>query len=561
VSLRQATSDDFYTLLTEQDPRLEAVIPRSPSTVHNWLIDAYMEAKPQIRRSIANSTSKLTISFDEWKANNDALDLLGVIVHYLGDDDKLYNVVLAMCDALGSHTSANIADHLFDVLKDYQIHGRQIAYFAADNATNNDTALAALALRVDIDPIASRLRCAGHIFNLVCTAVLFGVPDKDDLDDAQYDFSQSQDDDSTSGTQAVATFEAIIAHGSDEAQHQAWQRRGPIGKLHNLVISIKGSSSKRKLFESKQTELVDDDETSHTKILRLVTNGGIRWNSTYLMIERAIYLRDALTLYQSHEDAAIPENEQLNRHDWDELSDLNNLLEPIYEASMLVQSVGTTAGALHNTLTSMEYLLTHLETRRKQPGTSHFMACLNLGWKMLIKFYRKTDLDPAYMMAVFLNPHYRQHWFEQHWDSEFVAAAMVTTKQQYAAVQRLYNIDAPVRSSISPPTRRKEPSGFAAYNKLSSRHKQYEDELARYMHAPEPPEQQDPLQWWLLHQSQYPVLKHLALTLLAAPASTAADERLFSTSGNVVNEQRPRTQQELAQAVQCLRSWHSEGLV
>lgn len=561
VSLRQATSDDFYALLTEQDPRLETVIPRSPSTVHDWIVDAYKEAKPKVVRSIANSASKLTISFDGWKANNDALDLLGVVVHYLGDDDKLHNVVLAMCDSLGSHTGANIADNLFNVLKDYQIHGRQIAYFAADNASNNDTALAALAERVDIDPIASRLRCAGHIFNLVCTAILFGVPDKEDLEDAQHDFSQSQGDDAMSGTQAIASFEAIIEHGSDEARHQAWRRRGPIGKLHNLVVNIKGSSSKKKLFESKQTELVDDDETSHTKILRLVTNGGIRWNSTYLMIERAIYLRDALTLYQSHEDAAIPEDEQLNRHDWDELSDFKNLLEPIHDVSMLVQSVGTTAGALHNTLTSMEYLLTHLETRRMQPGTTHFMACLNLGWKKLIKYYRKTDLSPAYIMAVFLNPHFRQHWFEQHWSSEFVIATMATIKEQYANAQRLYNIDAPVRSSISPPTRRKEPSSFAAFNKLSSRQRQYEDELARYMHAPEPPEHQDPLDWWLLHQSEYPVLKHLALTLLAAPASTAVDERLFSTAGNVVNEQRPHTQQQLAQAVQCLRSWHSEGLI
>jgi hypothetical protein len=124
-----------------------------------------------------------------------------------------------MYDSLGSHTGANIADNLFDVLKDYQIHGRQIAYFAADNTSNNDTALAALAERVDIDLIASRLRCAGHIFNLVCTAILFGVPDKEDLEDAQYDFSQSQGNDATSGTQVIASFKAIIEHRSDEARH------------------------------------------------------------------------------------------------------------------------------------------------------------------------------------------------------------------------------------------------------------------------------------------------------------------------------------------------------
>jgi hypothetical protein len=89
-----------------------------------------------------------------------------------------------MCDMLGSHTGANIVDQLFDVLKDFQISSNQISYFAANNATNNDKALAVLTERVDFDPIASRLRYAGHIFNLVCTAILFGVPDKEDLEDA-----------------------------------------------------------------------------------------------------------------------------------------------------------------------------------------------------------------------------------------------------------------------------------------------------------------------------------------------------------------------------------------
>jgi hypothetical protein len=104
-------------------------------------------------------------------------------------------------------------------------------------------------------------------------------------------------------------------------------------------------------------------------------------------------------------------------------------------------------------------------------------------------------------------------------------------------------------------------TGFAAYNKRSSRKKQPSDELARYMAAAELPDDANPLQWWLLHQEHYPVLKHLAFTSLAAPVSTAADERLFSMAGNVVNDQRPHTQQPLAQAVQCPRSWHSESLI
>jgi hypothetical protein len=59
----------------------------------------------------------------------------------------------------------------------------------------------------------------------------------------------------------------------------------------------------------------------------------------------------------------------------------------------------------------------------------------------------------------------------------------------------------------------------------------------------------------------YPILRHLAFAVLAAPASTAATERLFSMAGNVVNEERPHMQQELAQSMQCLRSWQQQGLI
>ena len=123
------------------NPRIEDLVPRCHRTVTNWINAEFLERKASIVRSIANAKGKVTISFDGWKANNDVLDLLGVVVHYLGDDYKVHNVVLAMCDTFGSHTGANIADQLFDVLKDYQISGSQIAFFTADNATNNDKAL------------------------------------------------------------------------------------------------------------------------------------------------------------------------------------------------------------------------------------------------------------------------------------------------------------------------------------------------------------------------------------------------------------------------------------
>jgi hypothetical protein len=153
------------------------------------VIEEYTRYRSTIINSIATAKSKLTISFDRWKANNDVLNLLGVVVHYLRDDNKLYNVVLIIRDTLRSYTIANIADHLFDVLKEYQISSNRIAYFAADNTTNNDIALAALSERIAIDLVALRLCYTSYIFNLVYTTILFRKPDKAALADLVIDFS------------------------------------------------------------------------------------------------------------------------------------------------------------------------------------------------------------------------------------------------------------------------------------------------------------------------------------------------------------------------------------
>lgn len=89
------------------------------STIYRWLIADFVKHKQTIIHSIASAKGKVTISFNRWKANNNVPDLLKVVIHYLRDDYKLHNVVLAMCNTLRSHTRANIADHLFEVLKDY----------------------------------------------------------------------------------------------------------------------------------------------------------------------------------------------------------------------------------------------------------------------------------------------------------------------------------------------------------------------------------------------------------------------------------------------------------
>jgi hypothetical protein len=74
---------------------------------------------------------------------------------------------------------------------------------------------------------------------------------------------------------------------------------------------------------------------------------------------------------------------------------------------MKVQSHDT---GLHEVLITMDFVLSHLEAAKQKvtyTEASYFKACVNLGWWKLDQYYLKTDLNPAYIMAVFLHPHYK----------------------------------------------------------------------------------------------------------------------------------------------------------
>jgi hypothetical protein len=83
-----------------------------------------------------------------------------------------------------------------------------------DNATNNDSALKALAKSIpSLDVRESRLRYFGHIVNLVVKAILYGDSQlQKELDDC-----------------------------GDREAFKVWREQGAIGKLHNIVTYIDGS--------------------------------------------------------------------------------------------------------------------------------------------------------------------------------------------------------------------------------------------------------------------------------------------------------------------------------
>jgi hypothetical protein len=138
-SLVQATS--FRTLLQYISPEAESLLPESDSTIKSLVLSQFSTEKEAIRQRLQSSQSSIHLSLDSWTSGNH-LPILGTIAHTIVDG-QLQEYVLALRVIQGCHTGENLAPIVLDILQDYGITYK-LGYIQMDNATNNDTLMAAL---------------------------------------------------------------------------------------------------------------------------------------------------------------------------------------------------------------------------------------------------------------------------------------------------------------------------------------------------------------------------------------------------------------------------------
>jgi len=345
----------------------------------------------------------------KWLAGNQ-LDMLGVTAHYLDEHLRVKTVLLGLRPVYGAHSGAAIAEELLAVMREFKVSDR-VGYLVADNASNNDTALREMAKEIDIDLLRQRIRCNAHVLNLVAKAILYGTDSYCIADAAKV---ASQLNSAVCANASPSTTRAAPP-SQNPADLALWRKRGALGRCHNLVYHLRGLPRRRRYFESKQREVCD------SQIYQLVANGGIRWNPDLEMIERALKLRDALQLYQNHysidEADTLEQEDCLSADDWIEWTELKELLQPIKDASVRCQTVPVDGrhGALWQKLSTTEWLLAKFEDLKRESLSQYFLACVNLGWKKLNKYYELSDTSPAYRLSVFLHPSHKMARFERSW--------------------------------------------------------------------------------------------------------------------------------------------------
>ena len=159
---------------------------------------------------------------------------------------------------------------------------------------------------------------------------------------------------------------------------------------------------------------------------------GVRWNSIYTMIERALVLEDALRLFGSRwsgskagerDDTGFSKEDILDTHDWQELRRNELLLELFYLVTKRVERHASsgTHGAIWEVLPAFELLYRKLKRAQDETiadpeiYTDYYKHSINAAFVKLSEYYNLTDRSRVYRAVVALHPGLRLAYFKRIW--------------------------------------------------------------------------------------------------------------------------------------------------
>ncbi|KAJ0127416.1 Uncharacterized protein HZ326_28152 [Fusarium oxysporum f. sp. albedinis] len=70
---------------------------------------------------------------------------------------------------------------------------------------------------------------------------------------------------------------------------------------------------------------------------------------------------------------------------------------------------------------------------------------------------------------------------------------------------------------------------------------------------------EDPLEWWVRHASDYPILSKMAFDLFSCPAMSAECERVFSQTKKVITDERNRLSSDAIRKMNIVGDQPSNG--
>jgi hypothetical protein len=578
LTFRQATHRRTRALFGGATEEVDRLIPQSATTLSTWIKDAWenedIGRRAFLKNHLHSATSKIHISIDVW-TSEEKTNYLAVVAHLLDKHYKLQTALLDLPCLKGPHSGENIAAFLSTVIDFYNISA-DLGFFMMDNASNNDTCVKELAKKYPTVSSQARLRCSGHILNIIVKALLFGT--------------------------GVSKLEQQLCGASDDQQFEIWRKHSFIGKLHNFCVWINRSDQRRELLKKyiAQAYQGTDIERLYTRVL---VDGGIRWNSVYKMIKRAFRLRNAIDLFfHNYRHPADDRGydileDELSQQDWIDLQHFLDILKPFHDLTKRMEGRANrpglegSHGSLYETLEAMDVLFKKLREagdyvfNHATEVSSYYSTSIDTARIKLEEYFGLTDETPAYRVAVALHPANKFTYFELEWahQKRWITEAKKVVQDVYTEYEAAANEEAEAEAVVRQEEEtvavsddeteldplqqaRKRRQRLAATTVMASariaKRKKTTSELDEFMARTNRADQDvdDPLEWWVRHRLDYPILSRMAFDVFSCPAMSAECERVFSQTAKVITDERNRLGPGTVAALECQKHLLRSGL-
>lgn len=309
-----------------------------------------------------------------------------------------------------------------------------------------------------------------------------------------------------------------------------------VGVCKKIVSAFSYTNKRRKAMAKAQAEL-------HLPPHRLITETPTRWGSRQQMIQRVLEQEKAIS--------QVLKADKKVRHlvptwqDLDVLESVNRALSPLMEFTDALSgeeyvSVSYLKPVLHllnNSVLSPDEDDTELTKQMK----GAILQYLN-------EKYSDAATDDLLDMASFVDPRFKASYIadnrKDYIKTKAVAEIQALLERQTRAASS--STDSPPHASAGAAEEVEEPRkvkrSLGSFFKKASRpspaaipdRDAIEVELRSYLQALDVDGEADPLEWWKLHQANFPRVASLARKYLCIPATSAPSERAFSTGGNIV---------------------------
>lgn len=269
----------------------------SRTTIMRRLDELYEVQKQNLKEKLKQFSSKYSITCDVWTSQNQ-LSFFGFTIHYIDDDWKLQEGLIAFKYLQGEHDGESLGKELLSDLDDLDITDRLLGV-TADNASNNTTMLQYVeshyrercpnsAFSVNWNQI----ECMAHVLNLAVQQILKFF--KQPIDSEKYQPHS----------------------GSSDRMVTA------VSRLSFICRKIRASPKLRRILENVCNQ-------RKIECLIPIIDVKTRWNSTYDMLVRALELKEVIsdTIYQKKDNYLIAL--LLDDDDWKCINQLIKVLKPL----------------------------------------------------------------------------------------------------------------------------------------------------------------------------------------------------------------------------------------